>query len=446
MPKILLIAYHFHPDLEVGAVRSVKFARYLPEFGWEPYVLTVETRFIPKIDQSPLGFDCRIIRTSRWPTIDDGYRWLKSKIRHKKTANANNEISRVISGKLGIESQLNLPPFWKRFISSLSQTPDDAIGWLIPASSRAINLIRKYKIDVIYTSGPPHTCLLVGLIAKLLTGRKLVVDFRDPWTSGNRIGSHFNAVSLAAERFLEKKLMQKADLVISSTPAITEQLAKLHSLSDHKIATILNGYDEDDFRGRFRNAFESDAPLVFLYAGTLYMGRDPSPLFRAIAELFDCGDLRRSEIKLNIVGNIEYDDSRLRHLINTLKLDNTVSIESPVPRDQYFDRIINTDALILMQSESAGPQIPGKTYEYLATGNSILGLLSDGATKEYIRNYDNVFIADPHDLRGIKECILNIKKRAVSCPSDNNINKEMLRSVTRRQNTRDLVNYLENII
>ena len=196
MPKVLMIAYHFYPDLEVGAVRSVKFARYLPEFGWEPYVLTTDLCHIPKQDKSPLGFDCSIYRVSKWPTIDDGYMWLKKRIRSPQPSmNAAAEQSKQITKA---DNQIPpAPPFWKRFISSLSQTPDENIGWLIPAAREAARLIKKHRINVIYTSGPPHTCHLVGLSAKLLTGRKLVVDFRDPWTSGIRIGSHFNAVSLA---------------------------------------------------------------------------------------------------------------------------------------------------------------------------------------------------------------------------------------------------------
>ena len=42
MKKVLVISYHFTPDAAVGAVRSAKFAKYLPQFGWEPIILTVE--------------------------------------------------------------------------------------------------------------------------------------------------------------------------------------------------------------------------------------------------------------------------------------------------------------------------------------------------------------------------------------------------------------------
>jgi glycosyltransferase involved in cell wall biosynthesis len=444
MPRILLIAYHFHPDLEVGAVRSVKFARYLPEFGWEPYVLTIDTRFIPKTDEGKLDLDCGIFRTTKWPTIDDGYRWLKKRIKRQETSNSIGASDQSSSGSMSDESDMPVPPFWKRFISSLSQTPDDAIGWLIPASWKAIRLIRKYNIDVIYTSGPPYTCHLVGLIAAMMTRRKLVVDFRDPWTSGNRIGSHFNAVSLAVERFLERRVISKADLVITSTPAITAQLTEMHSPGENRIATILNGYDEDDFRGRTRHPVQDGKPMTFLYAGTLYMGRDPSPLFRAMAELLEAGDLGKNDIRLEIIGNIEYDDRQLTNSITNLGIGDIVKIGGPVARDRYFDRIINADVLILMQSESAGPQIPGKTYEYLATGNKILGLLHDGATRDLLEKYDNVLISDPGDNDRIKECIMTLKKGFSQNPQKSN-NAANLKDITRRRQTERLANLLNNL-
>ena len=38
--KVLLVAYQFPPVGAGGVARTAKFARYLPEFGWQPHVLT----------------------------------------------------------------------------------------------------------------------------------------------------------------------------------------------------------------------------------------------------------------------------------------------------------------------------------------------------------------------------------------------------------------------
>jgi glycosyltransferase involved in cell wall biosynthesis len=440
MPKILLISYLFHPDLEVGAVRSVKFARYLPEFGWEPYVLTVDTRFIEQKDPKELDFDCPIFRTTKWPTPNDGYMWLKRKIGRTKPP-----VTDASNLPIDAEPQVKQSPFWKRFIDSLSLTPDSSIGWLIPATKKAISLIKQHKIDVIYTSGPPFTCHLVGLIAKKFTGRKLVCDYRDPWTTGNRVGDHFNAVSLAFERFLEKKSLSKANLILATTPAIIDQLIKTYHIEHEKAATIFNGYDEKDIKGRTKYSKTNNKPLTFLYAGTLYMGRDPLPIFQAISELLNDGQLAQNDMRLEFIGNIELGNARIRHVIAKLGLDDIVTIEGLISRDKYFDRIINADVLILIQSKGASPQIPGKTYEYLATGNPILALVPQGAASALMSEFDNVLIAEPGNMAQIKECILRLKNGLAYELRGKLKNEKLLNELTRRGQTMKLASILDKL-
>ena len=67
MTRVLIVAYHFPPDAEVGAVRPYQIARYLPEFGIEPWVLTVEPAYAERPDAGVVANgvpEDRIIRTS----------------------------------------------------------------------------------------------------------------------------------------------------------------------------------------------------------------------------------------------------------------------------------------------------------------------------------------------------------------------------------------------
>ena len=44
MPDVLFIAYDFPPTTGIGAaLRSASFARYLPEFGWRPTVVALDS-------------------------------------------------------------------------------------------------------------------------------------------------------------------------------------------------------------------------------------------------------------------------------------------------------------------------------------------------------------------------------------------------------------------
>jgi len=52
LKKVLFIAALYPPIANSGTQRSVKFANYLPDFAWEPIVLTVANAAEPNLDKS----------------------------------------------------------------------------------------------------------------------------------------------------------------------------------------------------------------------------------------------------------------------------------------------------------------------------------------------------------------------------------------------------------
>ena len=42
MKKVLIITYYWPPSGGAGVQRWLKFAKYLPEFGWQPIIYTPE--------------------------------------------------------------------------------------------------------------------------------------------------------------------------------------------------------------------------------------------------------------------------------------------------------------------------------------------------------------------------------------------------------------------
>lgn len=443
MPRVLIIAYHFYPDLEVGAVRSVKFAKYLPAFGWEPYILTVNPRYYRSFDNPGQEFGFPIYRTSKWPTLDDLYLNLKNKIRSNKKPGNDPENGPNYSTISIDEKREYKRPLWKRLLDSLSATPDKNIGWLFPAVFNAIRLIRKNKIDVIYSSGPPWTCHLIGLIAKLFTGRKLVVDFRDPWESRPNVPSR---LSVKIGDHLKNAVITKSDHVVTSTPLLTDKFKNNYHLSDDKCSTILNGFDEEDFVGRAKSTKMNNDPLNILYAGTLYTQRDPSSFFAAISELIEENFLRKEEIRIEFLGKNDFGENRTKNVLRIFGLEDITFSFDAVPKDIFYDKIIDADVLLLIQSGSSRNLIPGKTFEYLATGNTILALISEGATHNLLCEFDNVLIADIDDKEKIKDCIkIIVNERSISTNISPE-NKIKLQKLTRRGQTEKLVQILNKLI
>ena len=54
MRTVLIIAYDFPPLRTSGVYRPLKFAKYLPEFGWRPIILTVSNYGDAQTDASLL--------------------------------------------------------------------------------------------------------------------------------------------------------------------------------------------------------------------------------------------------------------------------------------------------------------------------------------------------------------------------------------------------------
>src|SRR5437764_13029962 len=56
MKRVLMIAFQFPPFAGSSAVqRTLRFVRYLPEFGWEPLVLTANPRAYERTSQDQIA-------------------------------------------------------------------------------------------------------------------------------------------------------------------------------------------------------------------------------------------------------------------------------------------------------------------------------------------------------------------------------------------------------
>ena len=62
---------------------------------------------------------------------------------------------------------------------------DPYIGWLIPSILTSFKVIKKNKIKTVIVTGPPFSPVLIALIQKFLFKIKLIIDYRDPWSSHN---------------------------------------------------------------------------------------------------------------------------------------------------------------------------------------------------------------------------------------------------------------------
>lgn len=444
--KILLVAYHYYPDLQVGAQRTIKYVKYLPQFGWQPHVLTVNPRYYPQIDKSPAPADCPVYRTGMWPRPDDIYSGLKGFCQRLRPRPDEAPVSAGTAGGPKAEKWAE-PPTWKKFLNSLSLTPDVFAGWYVPAAFAAWRLIRKHKFDIIYSSGPPQTCHLVGLTAHRLTGVPWVIDFRDPWLFPKERDRHVLRWSKRFDEKYEAESVRRASLVIATADEWRDHLMQRYRPAlDRKCHTIVNGFDEDDFeRSDQPDTRSESAPIKFLHAGNLYSGRDPSAMLQAGGELLAEGFLRARDVVFAFYGNTDIDTTRTNRIISEHNMEQVVTFAPPVSRAEYLDLLKAADVLVLVQADTAQVHIPAKAFEYLGTGREILVLTSEGATKNFMSRFDHVQIAELNDTEQIKSCIRRIvQRRRDGLAYDSGM--AALSGITKRALTGEFAGLLDSIV
>lgn len=446
MKKILLIAYHYHPDLAVGAQRTIKYAKYLPRFGWQPHVLTVRPRYYSKQDDAPLEFESPVHRTSKWPAPDDVYRTVNRLLGRSRPESSQPSEAPVSASEPTETGETKPFPLWKKFFGSLSTTPDPDVGWYPPAVFAALRLIRQHRFDVIYSSGPPHTCHLIALTAHRLTGTPWVVDFRDPWAFPKHWHQYVLAFTERLDKRFEEKAVRHASLVLTTTDEWREHLMRIyHPLLDAKCHTIVNGFDDEDFPAiRRSRPRKQGARITFLHAGNLYAGRDPSSLLVAVGELVADGHIQPGEVEFQFYGTVSMNMTQLARLLAEYRLDKMVTFADPVKRSEYIDMLMKSDVLTLFQSEASRVCIPAKAFEYLATGNVILSLTSDGATKNFLSDFGQVFVARPDDKEQIKDNLMKILTRLKADLHAGSANPKV-DAITKRKLTEKFAGLLDGI-
>ena len=260
--NVLLVAYHFPPQAgSSGLLRSLKFCRYLPLSGWSPTVLTVNSRAYERLEQT---------QAEEIPA----------------------QASVVRAFALDARRHLSVGGRYLRWLA----LPDRWATWCVGAIPAGLFAIYKRKIDVILTTFPIGTAVLIGLILSKFTRKPWVVDFRDPMTEADYPK---DVSARRVSRWLERKAIRHASCFIFTAPSTLQMyLQRYPELPPEKCRLIPNGFDEEDFK----NIRSSDAgvrptgsPIRLVHAGLMYPEyRDPRPFFKALARLKEEGRVSTS--------------------------------------------------------------------------------------------------------------------------------------------------------
>lgn len=357
MKKILIITYYWPPAGGPGVQRWLKFTKYLPEFGYETYVYIPENPSYPILDETlakDINPKVKIVKNKIWEPYQ-----LAEKLNPKNKAYKGGHFEK--NENQSFLSKLSV------FVRGNFFIPDARKFWVNPSAEYLKVFLQKENIDTIVTSGPPHSLHLIGLkLKKQLPNLNWLADFRDPWT---QISYHkeLKLTSWAAKKHedLEREVMQKADVVLATSYADGENFKKIGA---KRVEVITNGFEE------VKQQIEKEHNYFHLtYSGGLEMLRNPVALWKALAEISNENQSFREDFKLNFYGSLADD---VKQSIVKQGLQTNLIVHGYVSHQESLNAINSANILILTNFDNVASKgiIPGKLFEYMATGNPILAI------------------------------------------------------------------------
>lgn len=374
--------------------RWLKFVKYLSQMGWEPIVFTPENPSFTIEDTSLLKDIPESVEVIKLPIWEPYNLFFKiSKIVGKKSIKQSDFIS---IGKKSLFQKISSIVRGNFFI------PDARIFWVKPSVTFLADLIKSNQIDRIITTGPPHSIHLIGLKLKEKSpSLKWIADFRDPWSEWDLLDTlSLTRFAKSRHKNLEKKVLTMADRIITIAPY---HVKRLEALSGRKVDLITNGFDEDDFKGIVH--LKTDK-FTIRHIGVVDELRDPKPVMEAIKALCLKNELFQQNVLVEFIGNV--NSAFKNYVLEDSTLTVVTRFVDQVPHAQLLNLYGETDlqVLVLAHTSIAPGNLPGKFFEYLASGNPILAIGPvEGDAGKILSNLGGGKIFERSDSSGIKLAI-----------------------------------------
>jgi len=425
--KVLVIAYYFPPLGGAGVQRALKFVKYLPEFGWEPVVLTVKKISYPAWDETLLH-----------EIPSDAKIWRSGSLDPQRLVYLLSKLSNLKPTKQKSGSG-SLPADWLRFLKWFL-IPDSKIGWFPLALRKGLRLVRKEKIDLIFSTSPPATSHLLGYWLSKLSKKPLVVDFRDPW---DLVAQDYpSTLHKRVSQALKRKILDR----VKGFTAVNRQIADelLQESPGLKSEIISNGFDSADFEGL--NPKVSDK-FEIVYVGTFNRLHDPRPFLQAYSELLRGEEDFAQRAHFTRVGQVLGWDWNT--LLKEYNLEEWVASIDYLPHRESLEYLLTAKVLLLTTGGKKGsPYITtGKIYEYLAARKPILAIVPEnGAAAQLLRENNIGVIVEPNDKDGIKRALLGWFEKYKAGTLDSGLPTPDLKRYERRYLTQKLAGFFNRCL
>ena len=382
--KVLIITYYWPPSGGSGVQRWLKFVKYLRDFDIEPVVFTVENPHYVITDntlQDEIPKNIEVIKHKIWEP--------NNLLGNKKQTGA---------GFLNPNPSIIEKLF--QYIRANYFIPDARKYWVKPSVKYLKNLLDNSDIDIIITTGPPHSLQLIGLELKKKLSLKWIADFRDPWTEIDYFHQlPLTKTSLKKHKELEHEVLKNADAVLVVGNTMKDNFKSLAK----NIHVITNGFDSGN------NVDKSilDKKFSITHVGMMNADRNPKILWKVLNDIIKTNSEFKADLQVRLVGNVDVN------VLNDIKnngLTEFVNLVDYMPHKEVLQFQRSTQVLLLAVNNvpNAKAIITGKIYEYLKAERPILAIgPKDGDLAEIIKESNSGEIVDFDDRDKLKSTILD---------------------------------------
>jgi hypothetical protein len=361
MKKVLIISYAFLEQEAIGSIRVRGLAKFLPEFGWDPVILTV--RFPGKFEP-----EFKVVETD----YQDKQKKLKDRLGFK--------TNETVKEQLGLSESKNKKLLIDYIIyiwGEIFYYPDIEKSWYNYAIDKANSLFENDSFDAIISSSPPVTSHLIAKNLKNKYEIPWIADLRDLWTQNHYY--YHTTIRRLIERKLEIATLAIADALVATTPYSAEKLKIIHKKRTY---SITNGFSFKETEGIEVNLTDK---FTITHTGILYQGkRDPVKLFQAVKELISNKIVNSSDIEIRFYGPKE---SWLEEAIKSFNLEKIAKWYGYVDRMTALEKQRESQLLLLLLWDHPDEEniCPGKIFDYFSSKRPILAIGgSNGFVKEIL--------------------------------------------------------------
>lgn len=404
---MLLLSEHFPPGQAAGARRWEKLARFAAERGWGLDVLTLapedlETPDFSRLDSLPEGTRVFGIRArEHWFFERTGRMW-ESLSRWRSNEKTSDRPAASLSERPAIagwvkRAEVRYDPFtlsgWSRAYRVAREFADGA-AWANAAAGVAMQIFDAGRHRAVVSCGPPHMLHRAASRISRQAGIPLILDLRDPWSRAERVRRDFASPLWyrLAERF-ESSAFEQASLIAMNTSAAHQVMCRAYPAHANKLIYVTNGFDDDPLPEPAHGEV-----FVLAYAGSIYAGRTPRNLFRAVRVVADALGLGTGDLQIELMGY--FDADAIREMSRQENVSEHVTLH-PAGSAQDVALLLARAAMLVNLPQDSDLAIPSKIYEYMVYPSWLLALAEPDTATGRILAGTSAEVVHPEDVAGI---------------------------------------------